>query len=203
MHLGHLLFGTHGRISRRLWWLSQVIVWVLFSGTLFIYHKFGFHDAIFGGIINLLAFVAHSTINVKRLHDRGMSGWWIFFFVIPVIGWIPGFFVLGLGDSKDIGNKHGATIDKLDWRGSVETVIPLFLLFIFIAGCAGAIGIGELALSDGGLTAIELGTLTAKKIFELHEAGVDEKILDEVHDAIRKAHEIIDKHHRGIDVNKN
>ncbi|MCJ2178157.1 DUF805 domain-containing protein [Novosphingobium album (ex Hu et al. 2023)] len=44
------------------------------------------------GIYSLAALVPSVAVNVRRLHDRGMSGWWCLGFVvlgvIPFLGWI-------------------------------------------------------------------------------------------------------------------
>ena len=193
MHIGHILFSINGRISRKIWWLSQILVWVFAIGTTAIYHKFGFHDAIFGMVLTILLFAMRLAINIKRLHDQGLSGWWLLAFEIPVIGWIAGFIVLGCRKGHEGENDYGMPTNAVELK---KAGVLLLLLCVFIGGCAGAIAIEEFATSEAGLTAIELGTLTIKKIIELHEAGVDEKILDEVRDAINQAHAIIDRHHK-------
>ena len=191
MHIAQLLFSYHGRISRKVWWISQILVWVFATATTAIYHKFGFHDAIFGAVLTLLMFMMRLFINIKRLHDQGMSGWWLLLFEIPVIGWLVGFFVLGCKAGHDGENQHGEPVHSVS-LSSTKTIVPLLLLCLFIAGCAGAV---QLATSETTITAIELAFMIFEKTKELHDAGVDQKILDEVHDAIKQTHDIIDKHH--------
>lgn len=48
MYLGHLLFSFHGRVSRKIWWLTQIAVWLSSLITFWLYHKVGLHDAISG-----------------------------------------------------------------------------------------------------------------------------------------------------------
>lgn len=109
LNLGNLFFSFHGRISRKVWWLSQIGLWVFSCITLLIYHRFGFHDAIFGGIATLTLFVIRLMLNIKRLHDRGKSAWWVLLLEIPVVGWIWGFIELGCLSGDENENKYGGT----------------------------------------------------------------------------------------------
>ena len=57
-------------------------------------------------VIYALAMVIPSlAVAVRRLHDIGKSGWWIFISLIPIIGTIW-FIVLLATGSKDAGNKY-------------------------------------------------------------------------------------------------
>ena len=219
MDIFHLLFSYHGRISKGIWWISQIAVLLLAALTGWIYHKFGFHDALLGAIGTLVVFVIRIFLNIKRLHDQGLSGKWILALELPGLGWplaavlwiVPvwglyascfcmltafiGFiatvYILGCRDGHDGANKHGEPVRSVRLSGAKNTV-PLLLLCLFIAGCAGAV---HLATSETTITAIELAFMIFEKTKELHDAGVDQKILDEVHDAIKQTHDIIDKHH--------
>ena len=57
MHIGHLLFSMDGRINRKTWWTLQIALYFFSVLTLYLYHKFGFHDAIFGAVITILLFL--------------------------------------------------------------------------------------------------------------------------------------------------
>lgn len=107
-HFGHHLFSFHGRISRSMWWLTQIGLWLFSILTTWLYAKFGFHDAIWGALLTVFLLVVRLTANIKRLHDRGKSGWWILVFEIPVIGWIWGFVELGMLKGSEDHNEHGA-----------------------------------------------------------------------------------------------
>ena len=219
MDIFHLLFSYHGRISKGIWWISQIAVLLLAALTGWIYHKFGFHDALLGAIGTLVVFVIRIFLNIKRLHDQGLSGKWILALELPGLGWplaavlwiIPvwglyasclcmltafiGFiatiYILGCRDGHDGENQHGEPVHSVS-LSSTKTIVPLLLLCLFVAGCAGAV---HLATSETTITAIELAFMIFEKTKELHDAGVDQKILDEVHDAIKQTHDIIDKHH--------
>ena len=109
MHIGHLLFSFHGRISRKMWWWTQIALWVFGVITIQLYQRLGFHDAVFGGVITLAFIVIRLMANVKRVHDRGKSGWWLLVYEIPVIGWIWGFIELGFLKGTEGENEHGET----------------------------------------------------------------------------------------------
>lgn len=107
MHIGHLLFGFHGRINRKQWWYSQITVWLFSLLTMTLYHKFGLHIAILSTVITLVFYVIRIMLNIKRQHDRGKSAWWLVVYEIPVIGWIWGFIALGFLEGTEGENKHG------------------------------------------------------------------------------------------------
>ena len=108
MNIGHLLFYTHGRINRKIWWLSNIAMYLLSGLTLWIWAKFGFGDAVFGMVLTLTFFYFRVNVNIKRLHDRGKTGWKVFWWwllseVIPPVGWVSYGFLKG-----DTGeNPHG------------------------------------------------------------------------------------------------
>ena len=81
--------------------------------------------------------------------------------------------------------------------------LAFLLLVIVIAGCSAAaiekVGEDIVTLDDktsSVLTTVEIGSVILHKVAELHKAGVDKKILDEVQDAVSQAHKIVEKHHK-------
>ena len=131
MHFGHLLFKTNGRIGRGVWWLTQIGLLVFLGLSAWLWHQFGFHDAIFGFIGTVLMFWIRVSINVKRLHDVGLSGWWLVLFesfpilgvfafgvgvpylisgLIGVLGYATGFVILGFMRGSKDENKHGEAL---------------------------------------------------------------------------------------------
>ena len=78
----HLLFSFRGRISRRMWWLAQLLSFVcvflmnLLAGLLAVIAKrpdVGYF--LFGSGFSFFVWMELAT-NAKRLHDRNLSGWW-------------------------------------------------------------------------------------------------------------------------------
>jgi uncharacterized membrane protein YhaH (DUF805 family) len=70
-----------GRASRsEFWWffLFQIIVIVVLSMVL----------SIVGSLVSLALLLPGLGAGVRRLHDIGKSGWWIFIGLIPLIGWL-------------------------------------------------------------------------------------------------------------------
>ena len=57
--------------------------------------------------IGVLFFIAMVSGFVKRLHDRGKSGWWVLLCMIPVIGTIYWVIDCGLLAGKDEDNEYG------------------------------------------------------------------------------------------------
>lgn len=94
-----LLFGFDGRIARTQYWLSYPIIGVMNLLTLMLFALLGWllsgYIAIGVAIIaSILIFNASLAVAVKRLHDRGKSGWWLLlYYAAPVLlhlsgGWL-------------------------------------------------------------------------------------------------------------------
>ncbi|MGV8839996.1 MAG: DUF805 domain-containing protein [Bauldia sp.] len=104
MPVGHLFFGFTGRINRGKIWLA-LLVYVLtmiavaivvsvVSATSYL-NVFYYGDADFQSIgltalvviaVYIVLFVSQLAVSVKRLHDRGKSGWWVLVFaVLPAL----------------------------------------------------------------------------------------------------------------------
>jgi uncharacterized membrane protein YhaH (DUF805 family) len=77
-------FRAGGRLPRGTFWLHGLIVWVVFY---LIWHALG-HPVVGVAtwLINGPALVALTLLCVRRLHDRGYSGWWLLLVFIPVAG---------------------------------------------------------------------------------------------------------------------
>jgi uncharacterized membrane protein YhaH (DUF805 family) len=75
-----------GRASRaEFWWwfLAYLIAIVLASGIDAL--LFG-GMAIAGGLVWLALLLPNLSVSVRRLHDRGLAGWWVLLMLIPVVG---------------------------------------------------------------------------------------------------------------------
>ena len=64
-------------------------------------------SGLFTGLFALATMLPNLAVNVRRLHDVGKSGWWMFIVLIPIIGaiWL---FVLTVTDSQADDNEYGA-----------------------------------------------------------------------------------------------
>lgn len=93
------LYGSFdGRIGRQSFWIGHVVliaisaaVHVVVGG---IFGMEGIGRAI-AGIITLVLIYPSLAVDVKRLHDRGKTGWWILLLLVPIVGFI--WFVVELG----------------------------------------------------------------------------------------------------------
>ncbi|MDE1149135.1 MAG: DUF805 domain-containing protein [Azospirillaceae bacterium] len=101
-------FTFHGRISRKEYWVKYGLCVPLFSlffaGLDFIaYNQIGIFSVFWAIIIQL----ALTTASVKRLHDRGRSGWWLLWGIVPIIG--PIYLAVELGFLPGVAgdNKYG------------------------------------------------------------------------------------------------
>jgi uncharacterized membrane protein YhaH (DUF805 family) len=87
-YLGPLLFGFRGRINRAKYWIAAIAylsVMIAVSGLGFF---FRFSLVFFGvaGILLLALIVSNIFVGIKRLHDRGKSGWWLLvFYLVPIL----------------------------------------------------------------------------------------------------------------------
>ena len=104
--ISYLLFTRRGRINRRTYWLISIFIWTTFY-VLYNVLENGLSEAWTWILYPLLYWSLFCTAN-KRLHDTGMSGYWLWLILIPVFGPLFLFVVLGFrrGTKKD--NKFGA-----------------------------------------------------------------------------------------------
>lgn len=93
------LFSLKGRMRRRDYWLYSLPVLLVFL-PVFLYATPEATAAnplldILSLVILGFVFWASLALNVKRLHDRNKSGWWVIVTFLPVIG--PVFVIVELG----------------------------------------------------------------------------------------------------------
>jgi len=99
-------FSSEGRVDRLTYWISQVIFYVL----LFIFAPFMPEKGSYFNLQLLLLIIPFwfaFVINIKRLHDINCSGWWILINIIPYIGPIIMFIVLGFIAGTKGSNRFG------------------------------------------------------------------------------------------------
>ena len=95
MNLLELLFGFQGRITRLRYWLGYC-TWIVIGVLVYFALKvlivatdLGAATVMFWGmgLLVLVPFIVSSiAINLRRLHDRDKSGWWlVLFYLAPVV----------------------------------------------------------------------------------------------------------------------
>jgi uncharacterized membrane protein YhaH (DUF805 family) len=88
------LLSPYGRISRKLYWLNfllpyiaiTIVVTILDYAMFEINPETGEPPPVFQGVLALIAFWPSLAVTTKRLHDRGMTGWWQ---AAPLVAAIP------------------------------------------------------------------------------------------------------------------
>ena len=78
------LMSPYGRVSRASYWLSWLLPYIGVSIVVVVVDNLLWPPdplthrapAIFRSILSLLAFWPSIALSTKRLHDRGMTGWW-------------------------------------------------------------------------------------------------------------------------------
>ena len=122
-----LLFSFRGRISLQMWWLGKLLwfVYVFVSCLLAVLlnelGKLFFSEDLVGGIASvffILSWIWSTTVlNIKRFHDRNLSGSLVVVGLIPVVGFIFNLVHLGVlsGDLED--NLYGPAPPQspVDW----------------------------------------------------------------------------------------
>lgn len=117
-----VLFSFKGRISRTTWWLWTIALSAIsvFVTALFILLYALFPDetivsnvllpANFVSVIPILW--AGLALNVKRLHDRNRSGWFMLVVLIPVIGGLWLTIETGFLKGTNGPNRYGERADS-------------------------------------------------------------------------------------------
>ena len=89
----YLLFKFDGRINRAKFWAGSILIWgiytlwvIAFVAAINVSSSVGAVIGFLGIMVWVLAIWSGLAISIKRWHDRGKSGWWIFIAAIPLIG---------------------------------------------------------------------------------------------------------------------
>ncbi|MGF1726566.1 DUF805 domain-containing protein [Photobacterium nomapromontoriensis] len=105
------LFSFAGRMRRRDYWLYSVPV-LLVSLPVFLYATP--ENLTNNPLLDVLSMVilgfvfwASLALNIKRLHDRNKSAWWIILTFVPVIGPIFVIIELGILEGTKGANQYG------------------------------------------------------------------------------------------------
>jgi len=101
-NLKEVLFSFQGRIPRRTYWLASlatVLAFALPCGLIVAVMDLNEGTKIIGGILLLTLFAVllwtSFAVRAKRWHDHGKSGWWVLIGLIPYLGGLISFVVLG------------------------------------------------------------------------------------------------------------
>jgi uncharacterized membrane protein YhaH (DUF805 family) len=117
------LFSFDGCVSRRNWWLTWG-GWLLFA--MFVNTLDGDRDepSTWASMVMLVSFWPLLAVTVKRWHDRGKSGLWLFIGLVPLIGPFWALIELGfLGSTQDYSNPYYHGTDP--WAPIPKVVPPV------------------------------------------------------------------------------
>jgi uncharacterized membrane protein YhaH (DUF805 family) len=101
----------NGRASRQEYWfflLFNILISALlatvdfFTGTLNVQSGVG----LLSGLYSLAVLIPGIAVTIRRLHDTGRSGWWMFISLIPIIGGIV-MLIFMVQDSTPGDNEYG------------------------------------------------------------------------------------------------
>jgi uncharacterized membrane protein YhaH (DUF805 family) len=118
------LFSFKGRMRRRDFWLAILGLAAAAEVITLVVHLFRQEDFAFvkfptdvivrlplgGGSLAAAALVLAwpcLAVMIKRAHDRGHSGWWLLFLLVPFVGLLYGLIDLGLLDGTKVANRYG------------------------------------------------------------------------------------------------
>ncbi len=111
-----------GRIGRGTWWLTALVQgFLILCAGLYLFNvdaavnpRTGWQGPVFFAILLLTAWVGICA-NIKRYHDRGKSGFWVFISFVPIVGAIWMFIELGMlpgtEGANDFGPAPGTVLD--------------------------------------------------------------------------------------------
>lgn len=78
----------NGRASRSEFWWFQLFAFILGIVIEIVFCWNQNVMSIASGLVGIALLLPNLGIAVRRLHDIGKSGWWIFISLIPIVGWI-------------------------------------------------------------------------------------------------------------------
>lgn len=103
------------RTSRKDFWQANIMHWAIIFGLAVLPTKTLQHDLFtntFVACYFLIAFFPLLSLQIRRFHDMGKSGWWIVISYIPFIGLVIWFiWMLRAGDENT--NQYGANPNQL------------------------------------------------------------------------------------------
>ena len=99
-----------GRARRSEYWLWQLVIGVFIVGVVLSYVTMAAHEGgpinIVFGLVLLGSVIPSFAVNVRRLHDIDKSGFWLFIFLIPLLGAVV-LFIFHLMDGTPGPNRYG------------------------------------------------------------------------------------------------
>ncbi|WP_162733021.1 DUF805 domain-containing protein [Hyphomicrobiales bacterium] len=121
-----------GRIGRQAWWLAQIVICIaaiaaMFAGGALLALSGVDNYAAGFSLMHMLviliiaaSFYFGFTVNTKRWHDHGRSGWWNLALFVPVVGPLLGLVMLGYLASEEGDNRFGPPVLRFVGGGAAR-----------------------------------------------------------------------------------
>lgn len=112
----------NGRIGRGTWWLVGLVLqpMLMFGGAGLFLAMPGATTLILGSVLVLISAWIGICSSIKRYHDRGKSGFWVFICFVPIVGTIWMFIELGFIPGEEGVNDFGPPPGSLATHSSAD-----------------------------------------------------------------------------------
>lgn len=123
-----LWFSFQGRATRSDYWLRWILPVIAISIVLSIADVIigtfdgGSGFGLLSGLFSLITIWPSFAVSIKRLHDRDQSGWFLLLWLIPIIGWLYLFVVIGFLPGTAGQNRFGPDPLGGDGPGAFEAL---------------------------------------------------------------------------------
>lgn len=141
------LFSPNGRVSRRGIWIFLIAYFAIHTATHVADHSLGLTDKLdeAGPLMTIFSIAAlwpSIVVDIKRFHDRDMSGWWLLWFILLTAIPLCGFMVIHLDQLEALqgGTLEGLQISPLGYAALAAAVfvqITQFVILLVLPGRKG------------------------------------------------------------------
>lgn len=76
----------HGRARRKELWMFVLFNIIISYVLMFVLRAVGLY--FLTSLYSLAVLLPSIGVEIRRLHDIGKSGWWLFIVLVPLVGWI-------------------------------------------------------------------------------------------------------------------
>ena len=99
-----------GRARRKEYWMFGLVN-IIIAIAILVIGIFAGINQILSSLYSLALIIPSIAVGIRRLHDIGRSGWWLFLNFLPIIGWII-VLIWMVKDSDESENQYGPNPKK-------------------------------------------------------------------------------------------
>ena len=114
-------FDFSGRASRQTYWMF-ILVYVIISVVLTIIDR-SMGMNVLNMLFSLAVLLPSLGIAARRLHDTGMSGWWLLLSLIPFLGTIV-LIIMLVRKGQDMANEYGPVPGMMNTAAAMAMPTP-------------------------------------------------------------------------------